>query len=285
MDATENLAIDQATCTEGWVPLAKASGVTNDDAACVPQNLSDFAQADWEFIQVPPILSERMEGSFSDEGSENDGGSENDARQRCEALAMAGMYGKGFQELSQNEWVFRTDIAKGVFGEMWLSLPVDYPWHSAPTLTLCIPGCRDLQEICKDFMQDFVPGNEVAFAWSERFQQLCKTSAEALQALTASKKAERDARLGLAKDAKPASNATSEPADSRWCSVVRETRDGYRDEYRYWDACKGPTRSFIVAENKRMQRQVDSKKMEQEVKEAKARRKELWKTRSGRWHC
>jgi len=264
-----------ATCTEEWVPLAKASGVTSDDATCVPQNMSDFAQAEWELIQVPPIISEHIEGSLSD------GGSENDERQRWEALAMAGMYGDGFEELSPTEWLFRTDIAKGVFGEMRLSLPADYPSHSAPALTLCIPGCRDVQAICRDFMQEFVPGHEVAFAWGERFQQLCKTSAEALKALTASKKAERDARLGLVKDPKPTSNATPEPADSRWCSVVRETSAGYRDAYRYWDACEGPTRSFIVAENNRMQQRVDSKKMEHELKEAKSRRMELWKARSG----
>jgi len=258
---------------EFWV---KGKEVTSDCAKCLPKAMSDSAQAEWEFIQVPPIISERIDGSFSD------GVSEDYEKQRSEALAMAGMYGEGFEELSETEWLFRTDIAQGVFGEMWLSMPVDYPSHSAPGLTLCIPGCHDLRNICTDFMQDFVPGNEVAFAWGERFQLLCKTSADALKALTASKKAERDARLGLAKTSKPASDATPEPADSRWCSVVHDTRTGYRDAYRYWDACKGPRRRCIVAENERIQQQVDSKKVEQDRKEAQARREELWKARSGR---
>eukprot|EP00930_Biecheleria_cincta_P062455 TRINITY_DN4792_c0_g1_i1.p1 TRINITY_DN4792_c0_g1~~TRINITY_DN4792_c0_g1_i1.p1 ORF type:complete len:279 (+),score=47.38 TRINITY_DN4792_c0_g1_i1:49-837(+) len=180
-------------------------------------------------------------------------------RQRDEASVMAAMYGPSFSEISMTEWLFQCELAKGVVGKMQVTLPTDYPSSSAPDLTLDIPGCNDLTQAHQSFLDEYVMGKEVGFAWGERFHQLCRRSADQLQAIAMKKCADRSARLEKLKAAKTPMTAMTpgerrqlhRPSDSTdlYCLAVRE---GY-DRLRYGDKVDGgPSRSELLAENRRL---------------------------------
>lgn len=190
------------------------------------------------------------------------------SRQRDEASAMAAMYGSSFSEISTNEWRFQYELAKGVVGEMRMAIPTDYPSSSVPELTLDIPGCTDLKQARQSFLHEYVAGNEVGFAWGELFHQLCRSSADKLQVVAMQKRADRSERLAQAKNAKtPAARHTAQQLHWRsnsmdlYCFAVKE---GYRRHcFAGGKVDGGPSRSELLAENRRLALAAEQKKTEE----------------------
>lgn len=198
-------------------------------------------------------------GEASGRGHERQDENDDIWRQRDEASAMAAIYGPSFSGISMTEWLFQCELAKGVVGTMRVTIPEDYPSNSAPDVALDIPGSNDLAQARQSFLNDYVVGNEVGFAWGERFYQLCRSSADQLQAIAMRKRADRSSRLEQLKAAKTAMPATTpgarqqlhRPSDSidLYCLAVREAyhRLCYDDK-----VDGGPSRSELLAENRRL---------------------------------
>mmetsp|Transcript_95546 Transcript_95546/g.270504 ORF Transcript_95546/g.270504 Transcript_95546/m.270504 type:complete len:284 (+) Transcript_95546:60-911(+) len=168
-------------------------------------------------------------------------------RQRDEAEAMAAMYGADFVQLSPTEWLFRFDMGQGVAGEMRLALPEDYPSRSAPALALDAPVGRDLKEIHRSLLEEFEPGSEVAFAWAERFREICRDAAGKLQRVNVKKKVEGGAT--------PAEECRPYEPKVCWLAALREANARYAALpcARLPPPDVGPSRGEIVAENQRIQ--------------------------------
>lgn len=208
--------------------------------------------------------------------------SSNMERQREEAEAMAAMYGASFLQLSATEWLFRYDIAKGVVGEMRVTFGLEYPSHRPPELTLDIPGCRGLKEIRDSLRAEFTRDVEVVFSWAERFQELCKQSAERLQVLVKEKKVKPDARFP---------STTDVAQDLR---LHRRSTTGMpywpRRSYEQWissakccyyaGTCQcccpggGPCRAEVMSENDRRRKEAEARDTK---RREEARRLAAWK--------
>lgn len=210
------------------------------------------------------LLSEEEGRDSLDRGQTGPDDNDDISRQRDEASAMAAMYGPSFSEISTNEWRFQYELAKGVVGEMRMSIPTDYPSSSVPELTLDIPGCTNLKQTQQSFLDEYVAGNEVGFAWGELFHQLCRSSADKLQVVAIQKNADRSKRLAQAKNAKtPAARHTAQQLHQRsnsmdlYCFAVKE---GYRRHCYGGQVDGGPSRSELLAENRRLALAAEQKK-------------------------
>lgn len=177
-------------------------------------------------------------------------------RRRDEAEVMAAMYGSDFILISPREWVLHYNIAKGVLGQMHMRLPVDYPSCSAPVLALDIPNCTDLKKVKAGFLESFVPDNEVAFIWAERFMELCRESAEELQELMSQRREERSVRLNHARGQR-------ELLWEQWPQPqVRRSRWRLPSE----QALAVPSTAEVAARNQQRQRELEAReKLEREL--------------------
>jgi len=222
----------------------------------------------WDFEGIP--LSEEWRLLVLEEGTACATLSGDASRQRDEAEAMAAIYGADFVEASQSEWRLRCRLAKGVVAEMRLELPEDYPSRSAPRLTLDVPASGDLKEAQQSFLDDFVPGSEVAFTWGQRFEKLCQSGAERLQAVDEERRSQRAARLGLVE-------ATAKRATARaalcaagqgsplgaadlYCIAITEAVSRVHDSYSTGRKCL--SRGEILAENERLRQEAEQKRKE-----------------------
>lgn len=219
-------------------------------------------------------------GETSGRGHERPHESDDICRQRDEASAMAAIYGPSFSGISMTEWLFQCELAKGVVGTMRVIIPKDYPSISAPDLVLDIPGSNDLAQARQSFLNDYVVGNEVGFAWGERFHQLCRSSADQLQAIAMKKRADRSARLEQLKTAKTSMPASTPEARQQlhrpsnsiglYCFAVREAYH----KLRYDDKVdRGPSRIEILAENRRLALAAEQHKKQERQK------RRLWQQR------
>jgi len=201
----------------------------------------------WELGDVHTIAGKGLE-SMAHVAEGNEGDAE---RQRDEAEAMAAMYGSDFVLISPREWLFRYDIATGVVGEMCLRLPLDYPSRSPPALTLDIVNCPVKTEKA-NFRRSFEPGTEVAFAWAERFRELCQVSAAEQQECVERKHAERARQY-----------------ERTWAAQDAQTCVPQRRLARHWrrtpwtlpsdKALALPSRAEVVEENRRRQKEVEAR--------------------------
>lgn len=199
------------------------------------------------------ILSEEGSSSFDSERKGPDDDDDDVRRQRDEANAMAAMYGSSFSEISANEWRFTCELARGVVGEMRMAIPTDYPSSSVPNLTLDIPGCSGLPQTKQSFLDEYVVGNEVGFAWGERFHQLCRHSAQQLQVVGMKKMADRSERLAQAKTAKTPTTRQQLHRRSTILDLYRSAvTEGYHRHCYSGKVEGGPSRNDLLAENRRL---------------------------------
>lgn len=171
---------------------------------------------------------------------------------------MAAMYGTDFVQASQSEWLLRCSLAKGIVAEMRLELPEDYPSRSAPRLTLDVPASGDWKEAQQSFLDDFVPGSEVAFTWGQRFEELCRSIAERLQAAAE----ERRSKRATTAHAAVCAAVPGMPLDAadlyRMATAMAVSR--MYDPYSTLRKC--PSRGEILAENERLRQEAEQKRKE-----------------------
>eukprot|EP00416_Gambierdiscus_australes_P032010 CAMPEP_0171091538 /NCGR_PEP_ID=MMETSP0766_2-20121228/33915_1 /TAXON_ID=439317 /ORGANISM="Gambierdiscus australes, Strain CAWD 149" /LENGTH=281 /DNA_ID=CAMNT_0011549653 /DNA_START=54 /DNA_END=899 /DNA_ORIENTATION=+ len=191
-----------------------------------------------------------------------EGGDADADRRRDEANVMAAMYGQDFVEISPTEWLFSYSLGKGVAGEMRMSLPDDYPSTSMPGLVLDIPACGDLEQTRWRFIDEFVPGSEVAFAWAERFHQVCREAAKRLRAVVSEREADRAARFRLP-------SVVEDEREERRGFSNWELRQAAVDEagrrcYQFAGSQSGPSRAELAQENHWLRLEAEERRRREE---------------------